>query len=876
MFALELKAELAGVTKLRPNDTKENPFWYMFKVQCTSCRETHGNFVGVNRFLTVPLKLARQEANEMSGSRGEANFVWKCKNCKPRRVDCIRRRHQRESSASIKSAPVPYEQAEPPTARRILEFDCRGLEFTEFMSEGEWLAEGIDSGTKFTGIEIVEGEWFDYDEKAGEESLTLSRIQDVVRPTGTLHILRSCELISPQTRYYSAMNSDQLAAKVDYLTDAAHLLRSSAPETSAHLMRYRSDLMSQAGVPQPQLQRQHRRDKGEARDHSSPQKEREAFSSPKAVSNHHLRSLRKAYKNPSRRPGAFDEDCENESQDQDERALRDAQEVGKRQQQAARQGSQGRPAGSALSPAAGRQELTDVDRLYEKIKKKTSFYRATGQCTAPEKKYSTHHLLWCPLNALIDRRCLGPPPTIPAYDIISQNSEAGMASDNQAGDGNRFFEPIGAQVDGLAPTITDDDDKPVEEIESLCMNCGKNGVTKLLLTAIPYFRQVVIMSFSCGHCHAQNNEIQAAGAVQPKGVHYELRLTSVGDLSRQVVKSDTATVKFIELDLEIPAGRGQLTNVEGLLSTAVDDLEMGQEARKEQAPEVHDKIADIVTKARAMLSGDGFPFRLYVDDPAGNSFISPDVKDGAGKWQKREYSRSAEQNASLGLGDGADAATTTTAEGEEEEEEATHPDEVYSFPASCPGCTHPCTTQMKMVDIPHFKQVILMSTACDACGYRSNEVKTGGEIPPQGQRLTLTVRRPTDLARDILKSESCALDCPELNLHVNPGTLGGRFTTVEGLLTQVRADLHGHMLGDDSLSREDKSNWSSFFDRLDDAIAGSSPFTLVLSDPLAASFIQPLADPASEDGLLRRESYHRSAEEDEELGLTDMRTEQGQ
>ncbi|RDA88465.1 hypothetical protein CP532_6670 [Ophiocordyceps camponoti-leonardi (nom. inval.)] len=206
MFALELKAELAGVTKLRPIDTKESPFWYMFKVQCTSCRETHSNFVGVNRF----------EANEMSGSRGEANFVWRCKNCK------------RESSASIKSAPVPYEHAEPPKAQRILEFDCRGLEFTEFMPEGQWLADGIDSGTKFTGIELVEGEWFDYDEKAGEE-----------------------------TRYSTAMNSDQLAAKFDFLTDAAHLLRSSAPETSAHLMRHRSDLMSVAGVPQSQLQRQH-------------------------------------------------------------------------------------------------------------------------------------------------------------------------------------------------------------------------------------------------------------------------------------------------------------------------------------------------------------------------------------------------------------------------------------------------------------------------------------------------------------------------------------------------------------------------------------------------------------------------------------------
>lgn len=59
----------------------------------------------------------------MSGSRGEANFVWKCKNCK------------RESSATIKAAPTPYQQTEPAKKQKILEFDCRGLEFTEFLPE---------------------------------------------------------------------------------------------------------------------------------------------------------------------------------------------------------------------------------------------------------------------------------------------------------------------------------------------------------------------------------------------------------------------------------------------------------------------------------------------------------------------------------------------------------------------------------------------------------------------------------------------------------------------------------------------------------------------------------------------------------------------
>lgn len=40
-----------SVTNLRPKDTAEDPFLYTFKVQCTSCRETHPNPVTVGRFV---------------------------------------------------------------------------------------------------------------------------------------------------------------------------------------------------------------------------------------------------------------------------------------------------------------------------------------------------------------------------------------------------------------------------------------------------------------------------------------------------------------------------------------------------------------------------------------------------------------------------------------------------------------------------------------------------------------------------------------------------------------------------------------------------------------------------------------------------------
>lgn len=35
--------------------------------------------------------------------------------------------------------------------------------------QGSWLAEGVDSNTKFADIDLTEGEWFDYDEKANDE-----------------------------------------------------------------------------------------------------------------------------------------------------------------------------------------------------------------------------------------------------------------------------------------------------------------------------------------------------------------------------------------------------------------------------------------------------------------------------------------------------------------------------------------------------------------------------------------------------------------------------------------------------------------------------------------------------------------------------------
>ncbi|KAJ6439577.1 PAP2 domain-containingprotein [Purpureocillium lavendulum] len=55
----------------------------------------------------------------------------------------------------------------------------------------------------------------------------------------------------------SSGHQHQLAKDLDYLTDAAHLLREAAPDASAHLMRHRADLMFHNNLAQHELQRQH-------------------------------------------------------------------------------------------------------------------------------------------------------------------------------------------------------------------------------------------------------------------------------------------------------------------------------------------------------------------------------------------------------------------------------------------------------------------------------------------------------------------------------------------------------------------------------------------------------------------------------------------
>jgi hypothetical protein len=52
-LGLYVKAELDGVTGLIPVDTPENPFYYTFKVVCSSCHEVNDNLITISRVVVL-------------------------------------------------------------------------------------------------------------------------------------------------------------------------------------------------------------------------------------------------------------------------------------------------------------------------------------------------------------------------------------------------------------------------------------------------------------------------------------------------------------------------------------------------------------------------------------------------------------------------------------------------------------------------------------------------------------------------------------------------------------------------------------------------------------------------------------------------------
>lgn len=485
----------------------------------------------------------------------------------------------------------------------------------------------------------------------------------------------------------------------------------------------------------------------------------------------------------------------------------------------------------------------------------------------------------------------------------------------------------------------------------LCPNCqSPNASTTILPTNT--FHESVIMSLTCPDGNFHDSQINIGGTIQPRGQRTVLTVSSRRDLDRQIVKSDSATVFLPSVDdFEIPQHtQVGVCTIEGLLRQAACNLEKWQAERLRlgDVDNFH-RCRCVVSKLKRIVDGciDGddeeeddevnlhnnyMPFNLILDDAAGNSFIeNPYAPSSDPNTTTEEYIRTPAQDIELGLQASTEDEHVGELRGQHSvdidecilsslsiQSKSNHSqqsstteigrDEVMKFPTNCPSCNASSETDICVIVIPHFKEVIIMFLFCEQCGYRSSEIKGGGAIPSVGTRTTLQVDSADDLAREVLKSDTAGISIPELDLELNEGGLDGVYTTVEGLLMKMHdrlKEVNPFGVGDTSVkhhaNNDDRefsdplprhARFVQFLSRLKAMAEGRVlPFVLVISDPLSNSFIGPIPEVATRLALqaekegsltcyetfvdegLSAEEYERTNEQNVNLGLSDMITE---
>lgn len=161
-----------------------------------------------------------------------------------------------------------------------------------------------------------------------------------------------------------------------------------------------------------------------------------------------------------------------------------------------------------------------------------------------------------------------------------------------------------------------------------------------------------------------------------------------------------------------------------------------------------------------------------------------------------------------------------------------------------------------------------MAFICDFCGYRNSEIKEGGGIAGQAQRIIVDVSDPAYLNRDVFKSDTAAFSIPELGFDMGAGTLGSVYTTIEGLLAKLLDELAANNPFGQGDSAGDRK-FTDFMASVQALKDGNKPFTLILDDAAGNCFVYNPTAP-EKDPKITIEEYERTPEQNDDMGITDM------
>ena len=93
----------------------------------------------------------------------------------------------------------------------------------------------------------------------------------------------------------------------------------------------------------------------------------------------------------------------------------------------------------------------------------------------------------------------------------------------------------------------------------------------MCIASIPFFKEIIIMAFSCDICGYRNTEIKNGGGISDKATRIVFKVEKAEDLNRDCFKSDSCVLAIPEVDFAMaPGSLGSVyTTVEGLLDKVI-------------------------------------------------------------------------------------------------------------------------------------------------------------------------------------------------------------------------------------------------------------------------------------------------------------------
>ncbi|HOI13025.1 MAG TPA: ZPR1 zinc finger domain-containing protein [Methanoculleus sp.] len=157
-----------------------------------------------------------------------------------------------------------------------------------------------------------------------------------------------------------------------------------------------------------------------------------------------------------------------------------------------------------------------------------------------------------------------------------------------------------------------------------------------------------------------------------------------------------------------------------------------------------------------------------------------------------------------------------------------------SYPGTCPACGGDIQIVHHRLDIPHFPDLLIVSIACETCGYRHTDTIILGEGDPV--RWTVHVEESGDLAIRVVRSTTGTIRIPELGLSVEPGTAcEGFVTNIEGVLARFEQAV------ETILANPENEDEQAAALRVQETIGAARevafPFTVIIEDPAGNSMI---------------------------------------